>query len=46
MTEKQIEQVIEFRKAVVGIKNNKQLIGEEYYNSLTNLNSRIQDSKL
>ena len=44
MTEREIEQIIEFRKAVVGIKNNKQLIGEEYYNSLTNLNSRIQSA--
>ena len=44
MTEKQIEQLIEFRKAVVGIRNNKQLIGEEYYNCLTNLNSRIQSA--
>ena len=41
MTEKQIEMLIDFKKAVVGIKSNKSLVQEDYYNALVNLNSQI-----
>lgn len=44
MTEKQIEILIDFQKAIIGIKDNKALIQEDYYNALENLNSKIQSA--
>lgn len=44
MTEKQIEILIDFQKAIIGIKGNKALIQEDYYNALVNLNSKIQSA--
>lgn len=44
MTEKQIEILIDFQKAIIGIKGNKALIQEDYYNALLNLNSKIQSA--
>ena len=44
MTEKQIEILIDFQKAIIGIKGNKALRQEDYYNALVNLNSKIQSA--
>lgn len=44
MTEKQVELLITFRKAVVGIKGNSSLVQEDYYNELINLNSKLQSA--